>query len=171
MILIGGSDGGEDYSSNGSRSPSSSIALSAVRLGVSDVPLGLDTSPEVVQGTPKAEASVHGEEVLELPSLYGDSNRDLEGRQTSEWSQLYLEAIICSYPWSCAYWTAIARCESGLGQNPYAYNDSNPNIGLFQIWEGHEYDRQWLYDDRNNVQAAWELSSGGANVRPWPNCP
>ncbi len=127
-------------------------------------------------GMPTTEATVHRSEVVGVSDLHEDSNRGLGGGQDGERSCLssadQMGGIICAYPWDCAYWTAVARCESTLSQDPYAYDDRNPNIGLFQIWEGHkQYEREWLYDDANNTQAAWELSYGGMYTGAWPNCP
>ena len=81
-------------------------------------------------------------------------------------------ALICAYPWpqGCDYWVGIAWCESTLGQDPNAYADWNPYVGLFQIWMGHNYERRWLEDDTNNVLAAWELSHEGTRTSPWPYC-
>ncbi|KKN69306.1 hypothetical protein LCGC14_0443010, partial [marine sediment metagenome] len=83
-----------------------------------------------------------------------------------------VEELICAYPWpqGCNYWIGIARCESTLGQDPNAYADWNPYVGLFQIWIGHNYERGWLEDDTNNVLAAWELSHEGTRTSPWPYC-
>lgn len=83
-----------------------------------------------------------------------------------------VRAVICSYSWpqGCDYWVGIARCESTLGQDPDAYADWNPYVGLFQIWIGHNYERGWLKDDANNVLAAWELSREGAYTGAWPYC-
>jgi hypothetical protein len=83
-----------------------------------------------------------------------------------------VEVLICAYPWpqGCDYWIGIARCESTLGQDPNAYADWNPYVGLFQIWIGHNYERGWLEDDANNVLAAWELSHEGTRTSPWPYC-
>ena len=64
----------------------------------------------------------------------------------------------------------MAQCESTLGQNPNAYTDWNPYVGLFQIWVGHNYGREWLKDDANNTLAAWELSHEGTRTSPWPWC-
>ncbi len=82
------------------------------------------------------------------------------------------EALICAYPWpqGCDYWIGMARCESTLGQDPNAYADWNPYVGLFQIWEEHGYGREWLKDDANNTLAAWELSHEGTRTNPWPVC-
>ena len=79
---------------------------------------------------------------------------------------------ICAYPWpqGCDYWIGIARCESTLGQDPWAYDDRNPYIGLFQVDEAHGYGREWLKDDANNTLAAWELSHEGTRTSPWPYC-
>ncbi len=83
-----------------------------------------------------------------------------------------IEGIICAYPWpqGCDYWIGVARCESTLGQDPNAYADWNPYVGLFQIWVGHNYGREWLKDDANNTLAAWELSHEGTRTSPWPWC-
>jgi len=83
-----------------------------------------------------------------------------------------VEGLICAYPWpqGCNYWTGIARCESTLGQDPSAYADSNPYVGLLQIWVGHGYGREWLKVDANNVLAAWELSHEGTRTSLWPYC-
>jgi len=80
--------------------------------------------------------------------------------------------LICAYPWpqGCDYWIGIARCESTLGQDPWAYDDRNPYIGLFQVDEAHGYGREWLKDDANNTLAAWELSHEGTRTSPWPYC-
>ncbi len=81
-------------------------------------------------------------------------------------------SLICAYPWpqGCDYWIEVARCESTLGQDPNAYADWNPYVGLFQIWVGHNYGREWLKGDANNVLAAWELSHEGTRTSPWPWC-
>ena len=81
-------------------------------------------------------------------------------------------ATICAYPWpqGCEYWIGIAWCESTLGEDPNAYADWNPYVGLFQIWIGHNYKRGWLEDNANNILAAWELSHGGTYTGAWPNC-
>ena len=81
-------------------------------------------------------------------------------------------ALICAYPWpqGCDYWIGVAWCESTLGQDPWAYDDRNPYVGLFQVWIGHNYERGWLKDDANNVLAAWELSHEGTRTSPWPYC-
>ena len=83
-----------------------------------------------------------------------------------------IEEIICAYPWpqGCDYWIGIAWCESTLGQDPNAYADWNPYIGLFQVDEAHGYGREWLKDDANNTLAAWELSHEGTRTSPWPWC-
>ena len=80
--------------------------------------------------------------------------------------------LICAYPWpqGCDYWIGIAWCESTLGQDPWAYDDRNPYIGLLQVDEAHGYGREWLKDDANNVLAAWELSREGTRTSPWPYC-
>ena len=80
--------------------------------------------------------------------------------------------LICAYPWpqGCNYWIGIAQCESTLGEDPDAYTDWNPYVGLFQVWIGHGYSREWLKDDANNVLAAWELSRGGTYTGAWPYC-
>ena len=126
--------------------------------------------------TPQATAmpegtTVHGPRgVVGLPSMYEDSDRDLEGRQASEQSYLLpnLEAIVCSYPWpqGCTYWLGVAWCESGW--NPSAVSYTGAYIGLFQIWTAHGYTN--LTDPVANTRAAWELSNGGTNTAPWPWC-
>jgi len=81
-------------------------------------------------------------------------------------------STICAYPWpqGCDYWIGVAWCESTLGQDPWAYDDRNPYIGLFQVDEAHGYGREWLKDDANNTLAAWELSREGTRTSPWPYC-
>ena len=80
--------------------------------------------------------------------------------------------LICAYPWpqGCDYWIEVARCESTLGQDPDAYADWNPYVGVFQIWVGHGYGREWLKDDANNTLAAWELSHEGTYTGAWWHC-
>ncbi|KKL09189.1 hypothetical protein LCGC14_2568360 [marine sediment metagenome] len=100
-----------------------------------------------------------------------DITADVMGRPESRMAK-DTEALICAYSWpqGCAYWTGIARCESTLGQDPSAYADSNPYVGLLQIWVGHGYGREWLKVDANNVLAAWELSHEGTRTSLWPYC-
>ena len=81
-----------------------------------------------------------------------------------------LRETICSFDWpqGCDYWIAVAACESTL--RPYAVSYGGTYIGLFQVWNAHRYDPGWLLDAYNNTLAAWELSGGGVNTWPWPNC-
>ena len=99
-------------------------------------------------------------------------DQDTEVNQARSSGRGGIEGIICSYPWpqGCDYWISIAWCESTLGQDPDAYADWNPYVGLFQVWEGHGYGREWLKDDANNTLAAWELSHEGTRTSPWPWC-
>ncbi len=125
-------------------------------------------TPTAVRGVQAADARAlvpHSNETL-LPQqgVDGDRDRAKADRQDS------LRDTVCSYPWpqGCDYWIGIAQCESTLGQNPRAYEGNY--IGLFQIWMGHGYDREWLKDDKNNVQAAWEISHEGTYTGAWPYC-
>ncbi len=101
----------------------------------------------------------------------GDRGDVAEVGPTQRTSLDRVRDTICAYPWpqGCEYWIGVAWCESSLGQNLRAYS-SLTYTGLFQIWSGHGYGWEWLQNDANNTLAAWELSSGGMNVRPWPYC-
>lgn len=137
-----------------------------------DVPLGMDTltyTAEVVQGTQEAgESQQSSNQGGTRLAERGATPPGVQGATGSVDNRI--QKIICAWPWDCTYWIEVARCESTLGQDPWAYNDDNPYVGLFQIWEGHQYERQWLYDDKNNTQAAWELSHGGTYTGAWPAC-
>ena len=152
---------------------------------VIDVQLVTPTpTPEVDERlTAGTETTIHGQEVVGLLSLHEPGDRDLEGWEDGERSQLFIpyielstsksiEDTICSFDWpqGCAYWIAIAYCESTLGTDPWAYDVRNPYTGLFQVWSGHGYGFAWLTDDANNTLAAWELSHEGTRTSPWPYC-
>ena len=74
-----------------------------------------------------------------------------------------MATTICSLSWDCATALRVAWCESRWGQDPWAYNEMNPNRGLFQIWKGHlghalPADMN-LWDDTVNIEAAFVLWS------------
>jgi len=133
--------------------------------------------------TPAAEATsgmVSTAGTLERWQPYADAlgrdeggvRQDGSGGTVSPTVDVRLPALICAYPWpqGCDYWIDTAWCESTLGQDPNAYADWNPYVGLFQIWVGHGYGREWLKDDANNTLAAWELSHEGTYTGAWPHC-
>ena len=78
--------------------------------------------------------------------------------------------IICSFDWpqGCAYWIALAYCESTL--EPYAVGYAGRYIGLFQVWVNHGFGYDWLLDPYNNTLAAWRLSDEGTYTGAWPYC-
>ncbi len=121
----------------------------------------LDATPTPLADLQVPETAKASEGDLGKP-IYSGASRQTEG----------VEGLICAYPWpqGCDYWIGVARCESTLGEDPNAYADWNPYVGLFQIWIGHNYERGWLKDDANNVLAAWELSHEGTRTSPWPYC-
>ena len=77
--------------------------------------------------------------------------------------------------------TAVAIAKGESGWNPRAVGDQQlaggkwgPSIGLWQIRSlvadagtGRERDGTRLYDPTFNARAAWTISSGGTNWRPW----
>lgn len=75
--------------------------------------------------------------------------------------------MICAVFDPCEGALAVAMCESGLGTNANAYAEWNPNIGLFQLWEGHYRLGFDLYDDYENTLAAYRLSAGGTDWSRW----
>lgn len=164
-MIIGGSDGGESHSRDSVDSTVRSAYLLAA-VGVTDVPLGMDTltpysngqGSEVVKETTEATAETHNmdEDGTSKASIFGG-----------------VEGIICTYSWDCTYWVEVARCESTLREKV----DTNwPYIGLLQIDVSHAYPGRAcegldLYDAADNVECAWRLSHGGTYTGPWPNCP
>ena len=62
---------------------------------------------------------------------------------------------------------AIAKAESG--GNPSAIGDAGNSIGLWQIDTLYhsQYSKSDLTDPNFNAQAAFAISSGGTNWRPW----
>lgn len=117
----------------------------------------------------RLDADGRGEDLASLDGGDG-TTLALPPDQQATTREADVAALICAYPWDCAYWVGIAWCESTLGQNPAAYADWNPYVGIFQIWIAHGYGREWLKDDANNTLAAWELSRGGTYTGAWPNC-
>ncbi len=126
--------------------------------------------PQAQGGTPAAATSVEEDSMVGLSEVHEASSGTLGEWSPSPGSRV--RGLICSYPWpqGCDYWIGIAWCESTLGQDPDAYSDWTDFVGLFQIWMGHGYSREWLKDDANNVQAAWELSHEGTYTGAWWYC-
>ena len=63
----------------------------------------------------------------------------------------------------------LAVCESGLQPtvvSPYG------DVGVFQVNAAShpQYPMDQLLNYQGNIQAAWEISNGGTNWGPWPNC-
>ena len=106
------------------------------------------------------------------PSKSGEISETASETEAGHRGTPGVEGLICAYPWpqGCNYWTGVARCESTLGEDPDAYADWNPYVGLFQVDVAHGYGREWLKVDANNVLAAWEISHEGTRTSPWPYC-
>ena len=81
-----------------------------------------------------------------------------------------IEAIICSYAWSCADALAVAWCESR--HDPGAIDPGGENHGLWQvnnIWAAHFGPERWAqrYDAEENTAMAWEIYVRGGGWFPW----
>ncbi len=122
--------------------------------------------------TPIGTATKPNTRATRVEGVDGVRDTTIEENQASISSRPGVADLICAYPWpqGCDYWIGMARCESTLGQDPWAYDDRNPYVGLFQIWIGHNYERGWLEDNANNILAAWELSHEGTYTGAWPYC-
>jgi soluble lytic murein transglycosylase-like protein len=83
-------------------------------------------------------------------------------------SQLQQLAVSVGFP-DPALAAAVAMAESGGNPNAYGDPQYGGSIGLWQInLRAHpEYDPQKLYVPKYNAQAAYAISSGGTNWRPW----
>ncbi len=156
-----------DYEQNGTTDACDKDGTVATQEGAGlDVQLHTQAHLQAQGGTPTETTEAVAAQLRALDSRTPNEEaapRGLDGT---------VVALICAYPWpqGCDYWVGIAWCESTLGQDPNAYADWNPYVGLFQIWMGHNYERRWLEDDTNNVLAAWELSHEGTRTSPWPYC-
>ena len=67
---------------------------------------------------------------------------------------------------------ALVKCESKFSTSVVSPIDRNGfrNVGLFQINLTHGQTVNYWQNIDNNIQKAWELSSGGTNWNPWPTC-
>jgi Lysozyme like domain len=120
-------------------------------------------TPPGAPGVPGAGASVPGAGVL-------------------SWEDVVKVAYAAGFRGS-ALQTMVAITEPESGRNPRAHNPNPPDdsYGLWQInmlgSMGPDRARQWgldpnapydeLYDPNVNARAAWDLSGGGTNFRPW----
>ena len=139
------------------------------------LPIGRQPKGSVLDATPTALATPTTVPSVQRPGVSSKSPMESLSnpiRQEDDAPSADLHQTICSYPWpqGCDYWLEVVQCESTLGEDPNAYTDWNPYVGLFQIWIGHGYDREWLKDDTNNTQAAWEVSHEGRYTGAWPYC-
>jgi lysozyme-like protein len=63
---------------------------------------------------------------------------------------------------------AIAYAESGGVPNALAITDREYSVGLWQInLRKHPFSRDDMIDPKKNAQAAFEISNGGTDWRPW----
>jgi soluble lytic murein transglycosylase-like protein len=81
-----------------------------------------------------------------------------------------VEALICSYSWSCDEAVAVARCESGLRAG--AVSPDGANYGLFQVNRVHAYrvggNVYALLDAETNVATAFAIyRDAGYSWSPW----
>jgi cell wall-associated NlpC family hydrolase len=82
--------------------------------------------------------------------------------------QIYQAALGAGFtPDQATTWTAIALAESG-GMTTALNDRGEHSVGLWQINIGVHADK-WgdLHDPVNNAKAAYEISRGGTDMRPW----
>jgi len=113
-------------------------------------------APTTVPVVPERDEIVQGDSAGALgESELRSGESDTGGRDNN------LEALICSYSWSCDTALRIAGCESGLRAEAISW--TGESFGLFQIWQGHAW--RWLdyweawSDPVRNTQWAYELWS------------
>ncbi len=169
LIVSGGSNGALDQVTDrydsGSGIRDNHLLSSRLRSHLSASLLDAELSPPTpTPVAPEAEASPSSvaADMVELPSLHGNSSGDSGARSPDEAPSL------CAWPWECEIATRVQHCENP-SQDPWRISATG-DYGIMQInrltWEwwlnqrGFNFETEWMIPERNvdMAFAIWENS-------------